>query len=74
MKFNHYRNNFLNTYFWRTHTRQEIDYIEEYGGHMYAYDFKWGVSRKVRFPEIFMKTYSVKKVSVITRENFEEFM
>ena len=74
MKFNHYNNNFLNTYFWRTHNRQEIDYIEEFGGHMFAYEFKWGLSKKVRFPEIFMKTYPVKKTGVITRENFEEFM
>ena len=45
IKYNHYNNNYLNIYFWRTHNRQEIDFIEEYGGKMYAYEFKWGSSR-----------------------------
>lgn len=74
MKYNHYNNNFLNTYFWRTHNRQEIDYIEEYGGQMYAYGFKWGSLKKVRFPDIFFKSYSVGKTDIINPENFEEFI
>ena len=74
MKYNHYNNNFLNTYFWRTHSRQEIDFIEEYGGQMYAYEFKWGSSKKVRFPEIFLNSYPVNKTSIINRENFEDFI
>lgn len=74
MKYNHYKSNFLNTYFWRTHNKQKIDFIEEYGGQMYLYEFKWGTSRKVRFPEIFLNNYPVKKTGIITRENFEEFI
>ena len=74
MKYNHYNNNYLNTYFWRTHSRQEIDFIEEYGGQMCAFEFKWGSPKKVRFPEIFIKSYPVKRMSIINRENFEEFI
>lgn len=74
MKYNHYNNNFLNTYFWRTHNRQEIDFIEEYGGKMYSYEFKWSSSKIVRFPEAFLNSYPVNKTSIINRENFEEFV
>ena len=74
MKYNHYNNKYLNIYFWRTHNRQEIDFIEEYGGKMYAYEFKWGSSRKFRFPEVLLKTYPVQSTSIINNENFEKFI
>jgi predicted AAA+ superfamily ATPase len=74
MKYNHYHNNFLNVYFWRTHSGQEIDFIEEYGGQMYAYEFKWRSLKKSRFPEIFLKNYPVSGVRIINSENFEEFI
>lgn len=34
-----------NSWFWRTHEGKEIDYIEEYGGQFYAYEFKWGAGK-----------------------------
>jgi len=30
-----------NTYFWRTHDKKEIDYIEEKDGRLYAFEIKW---------------------------------
>lgn len=74
MKYNHYHNNYLNTYFWRTRNRQKIDYIEEYGGQMHAYEFKWGSLKKARFPGIFLTSYPVGKTGIINPENFEEFI
>ena len=74
MKYNHYNNHYLNTYFWRTHNKQEIDYIEEYGGQMYAFEFKWRSLKKVRFPDTFLKSYRVGKTGIINPENFEEFI
>jgi predicted AAA+ superfamily ATPase len=74
IKYNHYHNNYLNTYFWRTHNRQEIDYIEEYGGQMYAYEFKWSSLKKVRFPDSFLKSYPVREKRVINPDNMEEFI
>jgi hypothetical protein len=58
----------------RTINRHEIDIIEEYGGQMHTYEFKWGSLKKVRFPDIYLKSYSVKKKSIINPENFEEFI
>ena len=39
---------------------------------MHAYEFKWGALKKVRFPEIFLKSYPVKMTSIINPENFED--
>ena len=74
VKYNHYNNKIPNTFFWRTHARQEIDLIEESGGQMYAYEFKWGSLKRIRFPESFLKSYPVYKTSIIHRDNFEEFI
>ncbi len=40
LKRNQYSGLYANTYFWRTTQMQEIDYIEEYDGRMYAFEFK----------------------------------
>ncbi len=64
----------VNTYFWRTHSQQEIDYLEESGGELIAYEIKWNPRRKVRFPEKFVKTYHPQKTHVIHPENYFEFL
>lgn len=61
-------------YFWRTHARQEIDYIEECGGKISAYEFKWKMKRKEKFPSVFSRAYPGAETSVITADNFERFI
>ncbi|MCH7401516.1 ATP-binding protein [Belliella kenyensis] len=73
MKSNHYNNRFVNTYFWRTHDKAEIDYIEEEGGILDAFEFKWK-DQKVRFPASFLQAYPEHRTSLINRSNFEEFL
>lgn len=70
----HYEELFRNTYFWRTHTQQEIDYVEEYDGKLLAYEFKWSANAKVKFPKTFMDAYPNTKTQIITKSNFEEFL
>lgn len=64
----------VNRYFWRTHAQQEIDYVEEYGGKLYAYEFKWGNRKRVRFPLRFKETYPDSETRVVRPENMEEFL
>jgi uncharacterized protein len=64
----------LNRYFWRTHTQQEIDYIEEYNGKMYAFEFKWGKKKKAGFPTSFLENYPNSSVKVIDRDNYPAFL
>jgi len=63
-----------NRYFWRTHARQEIDYIEERDGQIYAYEFKWGAAQKARIPKTFTRAYPESKTLIVTPENFQEFL
>ncbi|MCF8262578.1 MAG: DUF4143 domain-containing protein [Melioribacteraceae bacterium] len=74
MKFNEYNQRFINSYFWRTHSRQEIDYIEEYDGILHAYEFKWNQKSRVSFPKSFIKAYPNSEFKIIHRENYEEFI
>jgi predicted AAA+ superfamily ATPase len=74
MKFIHYNSIYANTYYWRTHQQQEIDYIEERNGKLYAYEFKWKATKKVRFPVSFSKSYPNSDFQVIDHQNFNDFL
>lgn len=50
MKMLRYKRIRTNSYFWRTLSQQEIDYIEEGGGILSAWEFKWSKKAKGRFP------------------------
>jgi uncharacterized protein len=73
-KRNHYNSNFVNTFFWRTHSQQEIDYIEEREGRLFAYEFKWNPKKKAKFPKSFMKAYPESKTTTISVNNYDDFL
>lgn len=74
VKFTNYQGMWMNRYFWRTHTQQEIDYVEEYDGKLYAYEFKWGKGKKYSFPKSFVQAYPEHETKVITPDNYIEFI
>ncbi|SFF07940.1 hypothetical protein SAMN05518672_115100 [Chitinophaga sp. CF118] len=74
MKANHYANHYVNTYFWRTHQQQEVDLIEESGGKLYAWEFKWNERAKAKIPQAFMDAYPGSIASIINRTNYMEFV
>lgn len=61
-------------YFWRTTQQQEIDYIEERNGELYAFEFKWTPREKKKFSKTFISKYSPVITKQITRENYREFL
>ncbi len=61
-------------FFWRTVDGQEVDYIERRNGQLYAYEFKWNPKRSVTKPKSFLNKYPEAVFSVITQENFVEFL
>lgn len=73
IKKNEYSRNYVNSYFWRTYQQQEIDYIEEYGGTLHAYEFKWSDVQS-KPPRSFMETYPGSEFSIISRDNFTSFV
>lgn len=72
LKRNAYKQHYANYYFWRTYDRKEIDFIEEYGGELWGYEFKWG-EKKAKLPRIWLETYEGSHFETINRTNFLEF-
>ncbi|PIP53617.1 MAG: ATPase [Bacteroidetes bacterium CG23_combo_of_CG06-09_8_20_14_all_32_9] len=69
-----YQNIYTNCYFWRTQAQQEIDYIEERNGKLYAFELKWNKNKNVKFPKSFLEAYPESETKVISSDNFEEFI
>jgi predicted AAA+ superfamily ATPase len=67
-KFNHYSKLHKNLYFWRTYDQQEIDLIEEYGGVLSTFEFKYKAD-KAKFPKIFSDTYQGSSFKLINQKN-----
>ncbi len=61
-------------YFWRTTQQQEIDYIEERSGRLFAYEFKWKPVKNVVASKTFMNAYPGSEFQVISHDNFTEFL
>lgn len=74
MKYNNNHRQFINSYFWRTYDQKEIDYIEEKGGKFYAFEFKYNPQKTQVMPREFKKNYPESEYSVITAENFWNFV
>ncbi len=75
LKVQHYKNFHANNYFWRTHDRQEIDWVEEREGKLFAYEFKFSEpGKKVNAPIAWREAYPDSKFKVIHKNNMEEFV
>jgi hypothetical protein len=74
MKYLHYNRIWGNSYFWRTQDQQEIDYIEERAGKLYAFEIKWNPRKKPFLSKSFSNTYPDHIFSFINPENFTEFI
>jgi predicted AAA+ superfamily ATPase len=74
LKVRAYRPLHANIYFWRTYQQQEIDLIEEHGGKLYGYEFKWSQNEVVHAPSHWVKTYKNSEFQVIHPDNYLEFV
>ncbi len=74
MKYLRYTGKQPRIFFWRN-DQQEIDYIEEHtAGKLEAYQFKWGINQKAKFPRGFSTLYPDAKKVLITRDNYIDFI
>lgn len=75
VKRNHYQLNYCNTYFWRTKSQLEIDYIEEQNGQMTVFEMKWNPKKaSTSIPDAFLKAYDVKETVIITPDNYLDYL
>lgn len=68
-----YERIFANTYFWRTYSGAELDYIEERDGNLYGFEFKWK-PKKGKAPATWLETYQNASYQLINRESFTSFI
>jgi len=73
LKNQEYKRIFSNNYFWRTYDQKEIDLIEDRGGKLYAFEFKYG-STKVKAPKQWKNAYPDSEFNLVTPDNFLEFL
>jgi hypothetical protein len=74
MKKNGYLNQRVNSWFWRTTQRQEIDYIEEKDGRFLTFGFKYKPHKNARIPKPFRDAYPDHSFEIITPENYAGFL
>ncbi len=70
IKYQNYTGMIVNNYFWRTYSQQEIDWVEEREGNLFAYEIKWGANKKVKIPKEWKDSYPESQFLVITPENY----
>ena len=74
LKCQEYKKIMVANFFWRTHTRQEIDWIEERGGALYAFEFKWNPKKKVKVPALWGKAYPNTSFEIVHPNNYLDFI
>ena len=73
IKQNEYKNSLSRTYLRRTKQRQEIDFVEEKNGQLFAYEFKWSDKKQAKIPKTFLELYNAKG-QTINKKNFRPFV
>jgi predicted AAA+ superfamily ATPase len=73
IKLQQYHKLYSNNYFWRTIQKQEIDFIEERDGQIYAFEFKWNKRPKDKIPSSFIREYNAIG-HIVDKQNFREFI
>lgn len=62
------------SYFWRTYDQQEIDLVEDREGLLFGYECKWAEGKAVAAPTNWKKGYPDASFSVLTSENYLDFV
>ena len=74
IKFQHYTGLRTNNYFWRTYQQQEIDWIEERQGNLFAYEIKWNPRKMPKAPLAWTRAYPESSYRVITPDNYLDWI
>jgi predicted AAA+ superfamily ATPase len=73
IKLQSYHKLYTLNYFWRTVQKQEIDFIEERGGCIAAFEFKWNRRKKDKITQSFIEEYQATG-EIIDKDNFRSFV
>ena len=70
LKHQRYTEMAVNNYFWRTYDQQEIDWVEERGGQLYGYEFKWNPKKQPKAPVAWRNNYPEAHFEVMHPDNY----
>lgn len=74
LKYQSYANLLVYNYFWRTYDQQAIDWVEDRGGQLHAYEFKWNAKKTPKAPGGWQANYPEAYFEVITPENYKKWL
>ncbi len=74
LKFLNYNRIQTNNYFWRNKNQQELDWLEEINGELFAYEIKWNPKASAKPPSAWAKAYQGSKFIVINTENYLDYI
>ncbi len=74
IKWNSINNKQVNYWFWRTHTKQSIDFIEEGETQRIAYKSTWEKKKKLKFPVMFQEYYPEIPTHTLNRSTYWTFL
>lgn len=73
LKRNAYTERLGSSYFWRTYTGAEIDYVEESQGSLSGFEIRFA-RKQIRKPDTFLREYQGATWQVVSRENWLDFV
>lgn len=68
-----YKETLTRVYYWRTKQQQEVDWVEDSGGIISGFEFKWDAKGKERLSLTFTKNYNAEN-KIIDKSNFRDFV
>ncbi len=74
IKQQNYDNVLVYNYFWRTYDQQEIDWVEDRGGKLYGYEFKWNADKQPKAPAGWSKNYPAAEYQVVNPLNYRDWL
>jgi hypothetical protein len=74
MKFQNYSQTHCNNYFWRTYDQQEINWVEEEGDQLRAFEFKYKNTKPPKAPAAWAKAYPEANYDVIHSGNYLDWI
>jgi hypothetical protein len=74
MKWNNLQQKEAKYSFWRTHTKQSVEFIEEQNGVINGYKATWEKRKKIKFPAMYGKYYPTHHLQTLNRSTYWGFL
>lgn len=73
LKRNTYLRSHLNSFFWRTYTGAELDYVEQGAGKLSGNEIKWG-DKISKAPKSWLENYPESDFKTVNKRNYQDFV